>query len=174
MINEELTGATVLNNDAFANMDEITISLITDPTNGEVTQNTDGTFTYMPNEDYFGMDEFTYEICNVNCPDQCDQAVVTIRINIGDDCFVPDFITPNNDGTNDNFTVTCLRDPNAFPDNEMQIFNRWGDKVYEATPYTNSWDGTWRNSALPPGTYFYCLKLTPDSEAETGYVTIIR
>jgi len=136
--------------------------------------NPDGTFTYIPQEGFFSEDVFTYEVCNTNCPDLCDEAIVTIRSTSVDECFIPNFITPNNDGANDNFTITCLDNPDAFPDNEIQIFNRWGDVVFDAAPYQNNWDGTWRNSALPPGTYFYCMKLSPDSEAETGYITVIR
>ncbi|MBK6950292.1 MAG: gliding motility-associated C-terminal domain-containing protein [Haliscomenobacter sp.] len=51
-------------------------------------------------------------------------------------------------------------DPEVFPDNEIIIFTRWGDIVYQARPYNNDWRGI--NSAgkeLPHATYYYILRL---------------
>lgn len=173
--NESLSSGLILENDAFGDIRGYNINITSEPRYGSLNQNEDGTFTYEQLPNFFGFDVFTYEICNANCPDQCDEAIVTIRTegtNDQGECFVPNFITPNQDGSNDNFVVPCLQD--EFPENEVSIFNRWGDKVFDAAPYSNDWDGTWRNEPLPPGTYFYCMKYTPNGEAETGYITIIR
>ena len=161
-------------NDDVESVEEWVITVVEQPTSGIVTVNSDGTFTYVPQDGFFSDDMFTYEICNRNCPDLCDEATVTVRSTSVGECFIPNFITPNSDGANDNFTIPCLDNPAAFPDNEMIIYNRWGDEVFTAAPYRNNWDGSWRNAPLPPGTYFYCMRLTPDSEAEIGFVTIVR
>jgi gliding motility-associated-like protein len=42
-----------------------------------------------------------------------------------------------------------------YPDNEVFIFNRWGQLLYSAKNYDNSWDG----SEYDEGTYFYVLKI---------------
>ena len=58
------------------------------------------------------------------------------------------------------------------------IFNRWGDQVYEASPYLNDWDGTSNKPAfgevLPVGTYYYVLDMGEGEEAVTGYIYLKR
>ena len=53
-----------------------------------------------------------------------------------------------------------------YPDNEIIIFNRWGDEVFSAAPYLNDWVGTTTNGKLKitgdqvtEGTYYYILDL---------------
>ncbi len=47
----------------------------------------------------------------------------------------------------------------AFEDNEVCIFNRWGNQVFVQKNYTNDnqWQGDWNGSVLPDGTYFYVV-----------------
>ncbi len=56
--------------------------------------------------------------------------------------------------------------------------NRHGQKVYEAAPYKNDWDGKTmfgvEGEDLPEGTYFYILKLGTNEEPMKGYVYIKR
>ena len=66
--------------------------------------------------------------------------------------------SPNNDGANDTFFIECIEE---YPNNNLQVFNRWGTKVFEMQGYDNSWDGTSQGRAtintadrLPVGTYF--------------------
>jgi gliding motility-associated-like protein len=92
--------------------------------------------------------------------------------------YAPSGFTPNNDGTNDLFIIPALDpDPEAFEDNELTVFNRWGQIVYHAKPYRNDWDGTHHrtNIDLPVGTYFFTLKLDiGDGILEDGHITILR
>ncbi|MCF8716519.1 gliding motility-associated C-terminal domain-containing protein, partial [Joostella atrarenae] len=46
--------------------------------------------------------------------------------------------TPNGDGKNDYFTVRCIEN---YSGNTVDIYNRWGIKVYSAKDYQNNWDG---------------------------------
>jgi len=51
-----------------------------------------------------------------------------------------------------------------YPNNELYVYNRWGDLVYEADPYHNDWNGAASvratgSGVLPSGTYYYILKL---------------
>ncbi len=92
-----------------------------------------------------------------------------------DDCFLSrKAITPNLDGKNDNFIITCVED---F-ENTLEIYNRWGQLVHLATNYDNSWEGTDQSGdLLPEGGYFYVLKYTSsqgESKQLKGYVTVIR
>lgn len=69
-----------------------------------------------------------------------------------------DFFSPNNDGHNDTFVIENI---DEYPINKIHIFNRWGDKVFEAEPYLNNWDGTINlknqllGNQLPEGIYVY-------------------
>jgi gliding motility-associated-like protein len=67
-----------------------------------------------------------------------------------------DFFSPNGDNNNDTFVILNVEE---YPNNSIEIFNRWGEKVYSAKPYDNSWNGTSSkgiiSNDLPEGTYFY-------------------
>ncbi|PQJ21589.1 gliding motility-associated C-terminal domain-containing protein, partial [Tenacibaculum sp. SG-28] len=88
--------------------------------------------------------------------------------------------TPNGDGINDTFEITCL-DQEQYKDNRLEIYNRWGSLVYSKEEYDNSWDGTsnaslnvQRDSKLPAGTYFYVLDLGDGIDPKVGWVYINR
>jgi len=82
---------------------------------------------------------------------------------------VPGGLSPNSDSYNDDFVIKNLE---YFPENELIIFNRWGDIVYEASPYLNDWHGqvtggmVLAGEEVVNGTYFYILKLDPNNESE--------
>ena len=67
-------------------------------------------------------------------------------------------LTPNGDSQNDSWVIDGIEE---FPDNEVVIYNRWGDKVWSKIGYNNSenvWNGTnSKNERLPNGTYFYLV-----------------
>lgn len=79
-------------------------------------------------------------------------------MNYADPIIYADFFSPNGDGHNDTFVIKNIE---AFPINKIHIFNRWGDKVYQAEPYNNDWDGRVNiknqllGDAVPDGTYFF-------------------
>ena len=89
---------------------------------------------------------------------------------------LPNAITLNGDGINDTFVVPILEaDPDEHPDNEIVIFNRWGDVVHRAAPYRNDWDGTNNGQRLPEGTYYYVLRLdVSEGSGIKGKITILR
>ena len=139
---------------------------------GELITNADGSYTYTPADGFSGTEQFLYQICH-NCEQSvCDNAVVSITV-VDDSCIVPNIITPNGDGMNEELRINCL-DSGLFQDCSLQIFNEWGDEVYFAKPYNNDWRGTWEGKDLPDGTYFYIFKLESNSEADKGYITIFR
>ncbi len=114
-----------------------------------------------------------YEICAVECPDLCDEGNITINVSYEDACIVPSIITPNRDGINDYFVIPCLNS-GFFPDNEVKIFNQWGDEVFSASPYENDWEGTYAGDELPVGTYYYIVDVGNEREIMTGFVVIKR
>jgi len=113
--------------------------------------------------------------CDENFPViTCFSATVFINIlpdrpNIS----VPDGFSPNGDGVNDEWVIPGIE---HFPNNELLIFNRWGNKIREFTGYANQWAGTNADEEhLPDGTYYYVLKLNDEAETTfSGYVVIHR
>jgi gliding motility-associated-like protein len=88
--------------------------------------------------------------------------------------FIPNVITPNGDGINDNWFI---RDLERYPDNAVKILNRWGDEVFAQQPYGQQWNGTWRNQPLPAGTYYYLINVKNSSGEEANFdgpLTIIK
>ena len=66
--------------------------------------------------------------------------------------FLSNVITPNGDGKNDAFVINGL---GKFASNELIIFNRYGDHVFQKKGYQNDWAG----EGLVAGTYFYILSV---------------
>ena len=61
-------------------------------------------------------------------------------------------ITPNGDGINDAWVIEGI---NRYPGSTVQLFDKWGDLVFDAKNYNNDWTG----GVLPDGSYFYLIKL---------------
>ena len=90
---------------------------------------------------------------------------------------IPSVITPNNDGTNDNFEITNI---GVYANIEVEIFDRWGDKIFifkgtgiQYYDASNRWNGKYKGKDLPMGSYMYIVKLD-DIKPVTGVVSIIR
>ncbi len=148
-------------------------SVVTQPANGTLLFNMDGTYTYTPNLDFNGTDGFTYKLCDAD--GDCAQATVTI--NMVDVVLPNQIFTPNGDGQNDIFYIEGI---DLYPGNRLRIFNRWGNIVYEKSGYRNEtgWDGYSNvnkvgSAALPVGTYFYVLEYG-NKKHKTGYVYLDR
>ncbi len=90
---------------------------------------------------------------------------------------IPEGFSPNSDGINDLFFIRGL---DLYPNNSIVIFNRWGDKVFEANPYQNNWAGNSTKGLrlggdeLPVGTYFYILDLGDNSDVRKGTIYLNR
>ncbi|MCB0707144.1 MAG: gliding motility-associated C-terminal domain-containing protein [Saprospiraceae bacterium] len=104
----------------------------------------------------------------------------SFRINVIDpsqlDCvaFLPNAFTPNDDGLNDLFGID---NPFALPDfTSLEIFDRWGNRVFYTEDPFIRWDGYYRSTAVNPDIYIYKViyKCEGQEEAQTGSVKIIR
>jgi gliding motility-associated-like protein len=83
-------------------------------------------------------------------------------------CDIPKGVSPNGDGLNDTW------DLRGYNVKKVEIFNRYGTKVYSKSNYTDEWHGQSDNSnELPDGTYYYVVEFN-DSPVKTGWVYINR
>jgi gliding motility-associated-like protein len=82
-------------------------------------------------------------------------------------------ISPNGDGINDTWVIEGIE---KFPDNDVMIFNRWGDKIIDIQNYNNTsavWKGTNKNNKLvPDGTYYYIIKINKVNKTFTGFLDV--
>ncbi|TVQ51298.1 MAG: gliding motility-associated C-terminal domain-containing protein, partial [Saprospirales bacterium] len=88
--------------------------------------------------------------------------------------YIPNAFSPNNDGVNDEWTIYTAAEAVEF---EVQIYNRWGAKVFEQKGPSISWDGSYRNEILPGGVYVFQLRLIfSDGEIvdRIGEVMLVR
>src|SRR5262249_370985 len=65
---------------------------------------------------------------------------------------VPNAFSPNGDGINDRWQLNNLSD---YPGATVEVFNRYGQRVFYSNGYTSSWDGTVSGKPLPVATYYY-------------------
>ncbi|MEX1132711.1 MAG: gliding motility-associated C-terminal domain-containing protein, partial [Flavobacteriales bacterium] len=121
-----------------------------------------------------GNNWFIWTVDNGTCGATADSMLVFIK-----DCLtirVPDAFSPNGDGVNDTFVIPNIE---SYPENNFQVFNRWGNKVLDRSPYVNNWDGESQFGAmfgekLPESTYYYVLDLGDGSDAYTGFIYLRR
>lgn len=105
----------------------------------------------------------TYQII---ATDACGNQTST-EVNVIAPCafIVPNVFSPNNDGSNDTFEIPGIE----FFANQVRIYNRWGQVVFEATNYDNDWDGR----PVSDGTYFYEVSVQGQEKPLTGHLTIL-
>jgi len=94
-----------------------------------------------------------------------DSDMATMEIAGCDVQFVNVF-SPNGDGLNDELTFQYL---SSFPGNQLLIFDRWGNEVYQKLNYGNNW----RAEGLDEGTYYYVLNI-PSKETMSGSFMLLR
>lgn len=82
--------------------------------------------------------------------------------------------SPNGDGVLDTWMIPYI---DFYPNNELVIFNRWGNTVYKKTPYTSAdpWTGqSDKGKDLTDGVYYFILELGDGFETIQGQVVINR
>lgn len=101
-----------------------------------------------------------------------DTVFVQVEYNCGE-YFVPNVFTPNGDGLNDvvNLYNACIANY------KLQIFDRWGEKVFETTDVNDSWTGDFRGKPMDTGVFIYKAEgfdLQGAAFSVKGNVTLLR
>jgi gliding motility-associated-like protein len=87
---------------------------------------------------------------------------------------VPTGFSPNGDGINDMLNVYGTLN---VTDYNLQIYSRWGQKLWESSDKTKGWDGTFKGQEAPVGVYAYVFKVTTSDGKQmqkSGNITLIR
>ncbi|SDF28932.1 gliding motility-associated C-terminal domain-containing protein [Cellulophaga baltica] len=89
------------------------------------------------------------------------------------DIEIPNFFTPDGDGTNDLWIPDNIT---QFPDIYITIYDRYGREVYRLIDNPSGWDGLYKNTDLPTGDYWYIIKLNgaDDDREFVGHFTLYR
>jgi gliding motility-associated-like protein len=174
IIVDEAVRIQVLLNDSIAHLPGYTLEWKEKDENGVWELSPSGIVTFTPSASFTGMAHAVYVLCNKDCQEYCSEATITLVYRRPkDDIGQTQVITPNEDGKNDGLIFDYL---DQYPKNSIVIFNRWGQRVYEAAPYNNDlpWEGTYKGKPLPAGTYYYILNLRGSDDAVWGNVLILR
>jgi len=161
---------TLTENDDFSG--NVFSDIVTEPSHGALKKIAEGEYTFTADINFVGTDFFVYELCTPSC--ECTEAIVDLSIGGEATCDIPTIITPNNDGINDAFVIPCLAEEEKFPNNNVSIFNQWGDEVFRAAPYQNNWLGTYSGQDLPVGTYFFIVDFGNNEKPKNGFLVINR
>ena len=122
----------------------------------------------------------TYTVMATNAEGCTASMSVTITVREGYEIFPNNIVTPNGDGYNDTWII---RNIEYYKDNEIVIYNTNSVKVAELKNYANTWAGTSTATGgkLPSGTYYYIIKLNPNTAAaggavveKKGFITILN
>ncbi len=119
-----------------------------------------------PNPSYTYNDPGVYQITlAVTTAEGCVDTTFIQYVIRPAEVIIPNVFTPNGDANNQYFHI----ENGQYYDNQLTVYNRWGQAIFEAKNYRNSWSG----SGVPDGTYYYVFTLKEGREY-TGHVTILR
>jgi gliding motility-associated-like protein/uncharacterized repeat protein (TIGR01451 family) len=134
----------------------------------------DVTATVLPTGDYTNV-----VIIESSNPTDEDPGNNNAQVTVFPQCLIVyNEFSPNSDGSNDFFIIDCIEN---YPNNKLEVFNRYGVLVYSRNRYLNDWDGTANVSGtinkgdkLPMGTYYYILDVGEKDIKKNGWLSIVR
>jgi gliding motility-associated-like protein len=157
------------------NLDPSTLQIITQPLSGAVASLNNFVLTI----DYAGIafsgtDKIEIGICDLT--GVCTQQELTLEL--AGEIEVFNALSPNGDGQNEFLLLRYIELLADTQSNQVSIYNRWGDVVWEGSNYNNQtvvFDGTNKNGKeLPSGTYFYKIEFSGGLETKTGFLSLKR
>jgi gliding motility-associated-like protein len=111
-----------------------------------------------------GIDTIFKTIEIINCDNNSEEC----------DVYIPNALTPNNDGINDYFSPSTICSFEMF---EFSIFNRWGNEIYKTSNQLDKWDGKYKDSYCSDDVYFYLISYKSPSKPTkiaSGKVSLLR
>lgn len=115
-----------------------------------------------------GLSEDVYAVTVVDAIGCTLSELVQVEPTVG--CFfIATVLTPNGDGFNDDWVIGGLE---YFPNSMVQVYNRWGQLLFESRGYNTRWDGTWNGRRVPIADYYFVITFDVAKEPITGTVTV--
>jgi gliding motility-associated-like protein len=109
---------------------------------------------------------------SANCPDTTTQL---LEVNLPSLFLVPTAFSPGEqDELNKDFGLTTLQRVSEY---KLQIYNRWGEKIFESNDIQQRWDGSYMNKPVMNGSYFYIITFRDRIHrwhSMNGEVTVLR
>jgi gliding motility-associated-like protein len=146
--------------------------------NGTITNEN----TFSPQFNNLSSGENIFVLTSGQAPCQDSDTLVILLYNSNDLLcssnliFIPDGFSPNGDGSHDFFVIENLNGLQA----DVQIFNRYGNIVFQQENYQNDWNGTANSGVilfgelLPEGTYYYTIEIEGETVPRQNFLTLWR
>jgi gliding motility-associated-like protein len=136
----------------------------------------DGNTSTQQNPEHLYNAPATWDVCLVatsvnGCRDSVCEQVTLFDEPV--DIFVPNAFTPNGDNVNEYFFPVGI----GITDYTMEIFDRWGEKIYSDNSSAKGWDGNYRQSLAPAGIYIYVIRVNFRNEnwkELKGHIALVR
>jgi gliding motility-associated-like protein len=110
--------------------------------------------------------KYTLTVSSNSC-----ELVYDYVVTVHEEPMIPNVFSPNGDGKNDTWNVKYFE---TLPQGAITIFNRYGQRVFEASPYSTPWDGKFNGTDVPVGVYYYIIEPNNGKQKYTGSLTILR
>ena len=119
-----------------------------------------------------GLDEGSYAV-NINIKSKLDTNLYFTIDKEECPVSISQQFTPNGDGYNDFFYIGHVGN---YPNFELEVFNKWGQRVHRQKGNYTPWDGTWGGIKVPDGTYYYVFFFDAGNKGKLlkGDVSILR
>lgn len=117
----------------------------------------------------FETTSYVLTMTDVNGCKNTDDVTVTVKDDFK--LLIYNVLTPDGNGKNDFWKIGNI---DFYPEAEVQIFNRWGEKIYSKKNYQNDWQGTYNKDELPDGSYYYIVSLPGFDSTYKGTITLLR
>ena len=99
----------------------------------------------------------------------------SINVRFNARVYLPNIFSPNEDGYNDLFVPQFSK--STFYNYQMQVFDRWGDLLYDTLSLENGWDGRYKDKSCETGVYVYIIRFYLEGCGNTvlsGDVSLVR
>jgi len=101
----------------------------------------------------------------------CGMAVDSVKVFLLKKVFVPTAFSPNGDGLNDVWEPGGLA---SYTQYEVQVFDRFGQRVYHGKAGTAFWDGTFKGKRQPTGVYTYLITIKDIDTTLKGWLMLVK
>jgi gliding motility-associated-like protein len=103
---------------------------------------------------------------------ECESSRSEVKISVGiTSVNIANTFSPNGDGINDTWKISGIE---SYPNANVQIFTRSGEKIFESVGYPIPFNGTYQGKQLAVSTYYYIINLNSGCNLLSGSLTIVR